>query len=146
MHASLLFWHTLWILLIAYVTLQIPYGMRFAAGGIAQIHRELEEAAAVSGAGLVQTFRRILLPLLGPVLIAGWLYVLVLAVRELAASIFLAGPGTQVLGTVTLTMWEEGGSYGAVSALGMIQIVPLLLIVVAMRWLETRFSRGAARG
>lgn len=135
---------TLWILLVAYVTMNVPYGMRFAAGGIAQIHRELEDAAAVAGADLLQTFRRVLWPLVAPALIAGWLYVFVLVVRELSASIFLVAPGTQVLGTATLTMWEGGGSYGAVAALGILQIVPLLLIVVLMRWVESRVSRLAA--
>jgi iron(III) transport system permease protein len=136
-------YNTIWILLIAYVTLYLPYGMRFASSGIAQIHRELEEAAAVSGAGLGQTFARILLPLLAPVLLAGWIYVFVLAVRELGASIFLVGPGTHVLGTISLTMWEEGGSYGAVAALGVIQIIPLVIIVAALRWLELRIQRRA---
>jgi iron(III) transport system permease protein len=135
---------TLWILLVAYVTMNVPYGMRFASGGIAQIHRELEDAAAVAGADLLQTFRRVLWPLVAPALIAGWLYVFVLVVRELAASIFLVAPGTQVLGTATLTMWEGGGSYGAVAALGILQIVPLLAIVVVMRWVESRVSRLAA--
>ena len=134
-------YNTIWILLVAYVTLYLPYGMRFASSGIAQIHRELEEMAAISGAGLVQTFRRVLLPLLAPVLLAGWIYVFVLAVRELGASIFLVGPGTHVLGTITLTMWEEGGSYGAVAALGVIQIIPLVLIVAALRVLELRIQR-----
>ena len=64
-------YNTIWILLVAYVTLYLPYGMRFAASGIAQIHRELEEMAAVSGAGLGQIFGRIMLPLLAPVLLAG---------------------------------------------------------------------------
>ena len=98
-------YNTIWILLVAYVTLYLPYGMRFASSGIAQIHRELEEMAAVSGAGLAQIFLRIMLPLLAPVLLAGWIYVFVLAVRELGASIFLVGPGTHVLGTISLTMW-----------------------------------------
>jgi hypothetical protein len=91
-------YNTIWILLVAYVTLYLPYGMRFASSGITQIHRELEEVAAVSGAGLGQIFARIMLPLLAPVLLAGWIYVFVLAVRELGASIFLVGPGTHVLG------------------------------------------------
>jgi ABC-type Fe3+ transport system permease subunit len=66
-------------------------------------------------------------------------------VRELGASIFLVGPGTHVLGTITLTMWEEGGSYGAVSALGVIQVIPLIIIVAGLRWLELRVQhRGAA--
>ena len=114
--------------------------MRFISGGLAQIHRELEEVASVAGAAPALIFGRVLLPLLAPVLVAAWLYVFVLAVRELAASIFLAGPGTQVLGTITLTMWEEGGGYGSVCAMGIVQIVPLIVIVVIMRWLEERVS------
>ena len=104
---------------------------------------EIEEVAAVSGAGLVQIFRRIMLPLLAPVLLAGWIYVFVLAVRELGASIFLVGPGTHVLGTISLTMWEEGGSYGAVAALAVIQIAPLIVIVAGLRWIELRIQRRA---
>jgi iron(III) transport system permease protein len=137
-------YNTIWILLIAYVTLYLPYGMRFASSGITQIHRELEEAAEVSGARLGQTFRRVLLPLILPFLLAAWIYVFVLAVRELGASVFLVGPGTHVLGTISLTMWEEGGSYGAVSALGVLQILPLIVIVAALRGLEMRVHRRSA--
>ena len=53
---------------------------------------------------------------------------------------FLVGPGTHVLGTISLTMWEEGGSYGAVCALGVIQILPLIFIVAALRMLEQRIN------
>ncbi len=134
-------YNTIWILLIAYITIYMPFGMRFATSGITQIHKELEEAAEVSGAGTIQMFIRILLPLLAPIIVAAWLYVFVLAVRELSASVFLVGPGTHVLGTISLTMWEEGGSYGAVCALGVIQILPLILIVAFLRWFERRVSR-----
>ncbi len=139
-------YNTIWILLVAYVTLSLPYGMRFASSGIAQIHRELEEAAEVSGASTVQVLGRVLLPLLLPFLLAAWIYVFVLSVRELGASIFLIGPGTNVLATISLTMWEEGGSYGAVAALGILQIVPLLLIVAGLRFLETRVHRRTRGG
>jgi iron(III) transport system permease protein len=122
------------------MTLYMPYGMRFASGGIAQIHRELEEAAQTSGAGQGQMFLRVLAPLLAPVALSAWIYIFVLAVRELAASIMLVGPGTHVLGSISLTMWEEGGSYGAVCALGIIQILPLILIVAVLRRLERRIS------
>lgn len=134
-------YNTIWILLIAYVTLYLPYGMRFASSGLTQIHWELEEAAEVSGARMGQIFLRVLLPLLAPFLFAGWIYIFVLSVRELGASVFLVGPGTHVLGTISLTMWEEGGSYGAVAALGVIQIIPLIVIVAGLRWLEMRVHR-----
>ena len=87
-----------------------------------------------------QMFRIVLIPLLSPIILAAWLYVFVLAVRELSASVFLVGPGTHVLGTISLTMWEEGGSYGAVCALGVIQILPLIFIVAALRMLEQRIN------
>jgi iron(III) transport system permease protein len=137
---------TIWILLIAYVTLCLPYGMRFASSGITQIHRELEEVAEVSGARTAQVLTRVLLPLLLPFLLAAWIYTFVLSVRELGASIFLIGPGTNVLATISLTMWEEGGSYGAVAALGMLQIAPLLVIVAGLRFLETRVHRRTRIG
>jgi iron(III) transport system permease protein len=139
-------YNTIWILLIAYVTLYLPYGMRFTSGGLTQIHKELEEVAEVSGARIRQIFMSILLPLLAPVLLAAWIYIFVLSVRELGASVFLVGPGTHVLGTISLTMWEEGGSYGAVSALGVIQIIPLIMIVAGLRWLEMRVQRRAEAG
>jgi iron(III) transport system permease protein len=139
-------YNTIWILLIAYVTMYLPYGMRFSSSGILQIHRELEEAAEVAGARLSHIFLRILLPLLAPVLMAAWIYVFVLAVRELGASVFLVGPGTHVLGTISLTMWEEGGSYGAVAALGVIQIIPLVVIVAGLRWFEMRVQLRAHAG
>jgi iron(III) transport system permease protein len=139
-------YNTIWILFVAYVTLCLPYGMRFASSGITQIHRELEEAASVSGASLGQIFLRVLLPLILPFLLAAWIYVFVLSVRELGASVFLVGPGTSVLGTVSLTMWEEGGSYGAVAALGVLQILPLLVIVAGLRWLEMRVQRRGQAG
>jgi iron(III) transport system permease protein len=134
-------YNTIWIILIAYVTLYLPYGMRFMSSGLTQIHKELEESAEVSGARTWQVFVSILLPLLAPVMLAAWIYIFVLAVRELGASVFLIGPGTHVLGTISLTMWEEGGSYGAVSALGVLQIVPLIVIVAGLRWLELRLQR-----
>ncbi|MGH6769363.1 MAG: ABC transporter permease [Xanthobacteraceae bacterium] len=134
-------YNTIWIILIAYVTLYMPYGMRFMSSGLTQIHKELEESAEVSGARTWQVFVLILLPLLAPVMLASWIYIFVLAVRELGASVFLIGPGTHVLGTISLTMWEEGGSYGAVSALGVLQIVPLIVIVAGLRWLELRLQR-----
>ena len=61
-------YNTIWILLIAYVTMYLPYGMRFMSSGLTQIHKELEEVAEVSGARIRQVFLRILLPLLLPVL------------------------------------------------------------------------------
>ena len=65
----------MWIMFIAYVTRFMPYGLRYNTTSMLQIHKELEESAAMSGASWGTTFRRIILPLLKPGLMAGWIYI-----------------------------------------------------------------------
>ncbi len=119
---------TLGILLIAYVTRFLPYGMRYSVSSIEQISGELEESAQVSGASWWQTFRRIVLPLMAPGIIAGWTYIFVISVRELSSSILLYSPGNEVVSIVTFELYENGDLTG-VSALGVVMVVSLVIIV-----------------
>src|SRR5205085_6230420 len=57
---------TMWIMLIAYVTRFMPYGLRYNTTSMLQIHKELEESAAMSGASRTTTFWRNILPVLKP--------------------------------------------------------------------------------
>ncbi len=128
---------TLWILLVAYITLYLPYGIRVSSATMVQIHKELEEASTASGASWAQTFFRIVLPLLLPGFLSGWIYVAIISLRELSASIFLVGQGTEVLSTVVFSLWD-GGSISSVAALGV--LMTLFLIVMALiveRWQRT---------
>ena len=83
---------TMWIMFIAYVTRFMPYGLRYNTTSMLQIHKELEESAAMSGASWFTTFRRIVLPLLKPGLVAGFIYVMIVSIRELSSSILLYSP------------------------------------------------------
>ncbi|MEK7334415.1 MAG: iron ABC transporter permease [Candidatus Binatota bacterium] len=125
---------TLWILLVAYVTLYLPYGIRVASATMVQIHRELEEASTASGASWAQTFFRIVLPLLLPGFLSGWIYVAIISLRELSASIFLVGQGTEVLSTVVFSLWD-GGSISSVAALGVLMTFFLIVLaLIVQRW------------
>jgi iron(III) transport system permease protein len=119
---------TLWILLIAYITRFMPYGMRYASTSMFQIGRELEESAQMSGAGWWNTFRRIVLPLLAPGFIAGWIYVLIVSFRELGSSVLLYSPGKEVL---SIAIWEQyrNGDLPQVAALGIMLIGGLIVLV-----------------
>jgi iron(III) transport system permease protein len=119
---------TLYILLIAYCTRYMPYGMRYAVTSMQQIAGELEESAQVSGASWWQTFRRVLLPLLSPGLLAGWIYILVVSVRELSSSILLYSPGNEVL---SILIWEQfqNGQFTELSALGVLMVLTLVVLV-----------------
>jgi iron(III) transport system permease protein len=130
---------TLWIMLIAYVTRFMPYGIRYSTTSMLQINQELEESAAMSGASWGTTFRRIILPLLQPGLIAGWIYILIVSIRELASSILLYSPGTEVVSVVIWELWENG-QYVELSALGVLLIVSLFALVALAQWVGRRFG------
>lgn len=119
---------TMWILFIAYSTKGMPYGMRYASASIYQLGVELEESAYVSGASWLQTFRRVVLPLLAPGLFAGWLYILMSSMRELSASLLLYSPGREVMAVLIWQLREEA-RMPALAALGIVMIILLLIIV-----------------
>jgi iron(III) transport system permease protein len=128
LRTSLPIYGTLWILFIAYFTRYMPYGMRYASTSMYQLGRELEESATMSGAGWWQTFRRIVLPLLFPGLLAGWIYILVVSLRELGSSILLYSPGKEVL---SIVIWEryQNGELPQLAALGILMVGGLVILV-----------------
>ncbi|GAA0999727.1 iron ABC transporter permease [Acrocarpospora macrocephala] len=119
---------TIFILLIAYVTRYMPYGMRYSVTSMQQIATELEESAQVSGASWWQTFRRVLLPLLAPGLLAGWIYILVVSFRELSSSILLYSPGNEVLSILIFEQYENG-QFTVLAALGVVMVLTLVVLV-----------------
>lgn len=121
---------TMWILFIAYFTRYMPYGMRYASTSMYQIAGELEESAQVSGATWWQQFRRVTLPLLMPGLVAGWIYIVMVSVRELSSSILLYSPGNEVLSIVIWEQWENG-QFTELAALGIVMIVLLIVLTSA---------------
>ena len=130
---------TIWIMFIAYITRFMPYGLRYNTTSMLQIHKELEESAQMSGASWATTFRRIILPLLKPGLVAGWIYVMIVSIRELSSSILLYSPGTEVVSIVIWELWENG-QYVELSALGVLFIIALFFLVMIAQWLGKKFG------
>jgi iron(III) transport system permease protein len=119
---------TLWIILIAYITRFLPYGMRYASAAMKSISPELEESAYVAGAGWLTTIRRILLPLTSPGMVAGFIYVLIVGFRELQSTILLYSPGKE---TVSVLVWEQyqDGGLSSVAAIGVLMVLVLCVFV-----------------
>jgi iron(III) transport system permease protein len=147
LRAPLPIYGTLWILLLAYVTQALPYGMRFGAAALAQVAADLEEAAQLSGADRWQRARRVVIPLVLPGLVAGWVYLAISAMRDLAASVVLTGPGTRVV-AVRIFEQYESGQFPEMAALAVVEllVVGLLAIVgiVALRRFAPRVARLGA--
>jgi len=134
---------TLWIIFIAYVTRFLPYGMRYNSTSMLQIHKELEEASAMSGASWSMTFRRVVLPLLQPGLLAGFIYVMIVSIRELSSAILLYSPGTEVVSIMIWELWQNG-QYVELSALGVMLIIALFCLVMLAQLLSRRFGIAQA--
>ncbi len=131
---------SLWIIAIAYVIRYMPYGMRYVYSGVLQLHKELEEAAGTSGAGAMTTLRRIVAPLLTPALVAGWLFIFLIANKELAIAVLLASPTSKVIAVAIFDQWVNGQG-GELAAFGLIWTV-LMTVIACVFFAQMR--RGAA--
>ncbi len=128
------------ILLVAYVAHFLPFGARAMAGAMRQLHPELEDAARVSGAGLLHTMRRVVLPLTRPTLAAVWTLVFVLALQEVSASILLYTARSTVLSVAMFDLWEAG----AVNGLAALGVMQLAITFLALSLLARVRQRGVA--
>ena len=124
---------TLWILMIGYITRFLPYGLRTMTSTIVQLHDDLQQASMVCGASFLTTFRRILLPLLRPGFIAGWILLASIYLREFSTSVFLYSPGSEPLGPLLYHFYVDG-NLGPMCSLAMVvSLVCMTLILVARK-------------
>jgi iron(III) transport system permease protein len=116
---------TLAIILIAYIARFFPFATRTVSAMLLAINPELEQSARASGATWLQTMRYVLMPLLMPAIVAAWLMLFVIFIRELGATILLYAQGTETISVVLVVLSER--SFGYVAALAVIQLVLLLM-------------------
>jgi iron(III) transport system permease protein len=132
---------SIWSICIAFIVSYIAYGTRAMNAAILQIHKDLEEAAHVSGAPHWRTMWRVFYPLMLPTFVGVWVWVMLHVVRSASLPLILyEGPENQVLAVIIWNMWDEG-EMQAVGAIGVIMILLLLLITVFVR----SFGFGSSR-
>jgi multiple sugar transport system permease protein len=136
------------ILILLYAAFYVSLGSWMMRSFVAQIPIELEEAAALDGASLWQILRLVILPLAAQGLVALTLFVVVFAWNEYVfAMIFTtssARTAPVVIGEMLST--AEGVQWGAVFAAATIQLVPVVLIVLALqRFLIAGLTAGAVK-
>ena len=130
---------TLLSIIIASMVRYLPYGMRYSYAGILQIHTELEEASAMSGARQSTTFIRIVMPLVAPAMLTCWLFVFLVSVKAVSIPILLAGPKSQVVAITLFDMWENGIT-NELAALGMSWTAFMTAISVLFYWLAKKYG------
>jgi iron(III) transport system permease protein len=133
---------TLWILLIAFLTINLPSAYQQLQAAFATIHPELEDASRILGATRLQSLRQITAPLLRTGVIATWCFIFIGVMRELSAAIVLFTSQTKVLSVLIYDL-NESGDLAAISVLGIAMLAITFAVVLAVNRIPM-FGGGAA--
>jgi len=120
---------TLWILLIAFITISLPAAYQQLQSAIRTVHPELEDAGRILGATRLQALRHVTAPLLRSGVIATWCFIFVGVIRELSAAIMLFTSQTKVVSVLIFDL-NESGDLGAIAVLGLMMLAITYAIVV----------------
>lgn len=123
---------SIWMMVMGLVVAYVAFGTRLMNSAIMQVHKELEQAAYVSGAGTMRTLFSITLPLLFPAFAAGWIWVAVHALRSFSIPLMLASRENEVFAVLLWEYWDEGTA-SLSSALGVLMILVLIPMTLLMR-------------
>ena len=119
---------TLWILLLAFLTLSLPAAYQQMQSAFRAIHPELEDASRILGATRLRALYEVTAPLLRTSVIATWCFVFVGTIRELSAAVMLFTSETKVISVLIFDL-NESGDLAAISVLGIIMLIVTFGIV-----------------
>jgi iron(III) transport system permease protein len=123
---------TIWLLMLAYITRFLPYGVRTVSGSLLQVHPEMEESAEVCGASRVRTFWVITLRLVLPGFFAGYLYLFIHYLRQLSIAVMLYTHKSTVL---SVLIWDfyQNGDMERICALALLMLGAIFLMIYAFQ-------------
>ncbi len=127
----LVLYGTLWILLVAFVTIALPAAYQQLQSAFRSVHTDLEDASRILGSTRLRTLRDITAPLLRTSVIATWCFIFVGVIRELSAAIMLFTSETKVISVLIFDL-NESGDLGAISVLGLIMLAITFAVVIAV--------------
>jgi iron(III) transport system permease protein len=129
---------TVWIVGLALITQYIAFASRTTNAAVTQIHKELEEAGAVSGASQLRLAWQITFPLIRPAAIAVWIWVAAHAVRAFSIPLMLASRESWPLSVMLWHLWDEEQNIPAAAALGVVLILMLTILTFLGRVVVAR--------
>ena len=137
-----------WIgVVIALVLIGMPFMVRTAQPALAEVQRDLEDAAEILGAGRFYTFRRIILPTVLPAMLTGFAMAFARGVGEYGSVIFIAGNlplKTEITPLLIVIRLDEFDVPGA-AALGFVMLVISFLGLLAINLLQSWGRRRMVR-
>jgi iron(III) transport system permease protein len=125
----LVLYGSLWILLIAFVTISLPAAYQQLQSAFRSVHTDLEDASRILGATRLQVLAQITAPLLRTSVIATWCFIFVGVMRELSAAIMLFTSETKVVSVLIFDL-NESGDLAAISVLGVFMLLVTFAVVI----------------
>ena len=136
---AVLLYGTIWILLVAYVTKDLPLGLKSVHSSFLQVHSELEESSRVCGASWLRQFATITLPLVKPGIVIGFVLTFASILREVGASILLYTQGNEVVAYVLFNLWENGENQTLASFIILTTLLTLAVVIVILKLGRLKF-------
>lgn len=135
-------------LIVANTFLNLPLAIILLAAGLRDIPKEIEEAASVDGAGVLRTLLGIVLPILGPTMVAVSVLVFIFSWNDyLFALVLSTSNATPVTLGAANFITSTGIRWGDISAASFLSTLPpLLFAIFAQRYLVSGLSAGAVKG
>lgn len=119
------------MVIVTYVVLFLPYTVQYVKSSLGQIDDSLMQAGSVFSGNYIYIFRKIILPLIIPGILAGWAMTFTISIRELVASLLVLPPSVETSATFIFAQFEQGevsiGMAMAVVSVGLTTICLLLL-------------------
>ena len=130
-------------IVVALVFVGLPFVVRVVQPVLAEVERELEEAAATLGAGRWHTVSRVVLPALWPAVLAGFGLAFARGVGEYGSVIFIAGnlPGMTEIAPLLITFRLDEYDYASATAIALAMLLLSLAVLLAINTLQSRLSR-----
>ena len=113
---------TLASLLIAYIVVGLSYGLRIIQATLLQVSPELEESARATGASIGRTWMDVVIPIVRPGLVGAWALIMIVFIREYSTGVYLMGAGTEVIGTLMVSLLTSG-AMDQIAVLAFISII-----------------------
>jgi iron(III) transport system permease protein len=122
---------TIWILFIAYITIELPAAYQQLQSAFRSVHPELEEASRMLGATRLRALKDVTAPLLRTSVLATWCFIFVSTIRELSAAVMLFTSETKVVSVLIFDL-KESGDLGAISVLGLSMLILTFAVVIGV--------------
>jgi iron(III) transport system permease protein len=133
---------SIWVLVMAHIVAHLPFTTRVLSAALLQQHKELEEAARVTGATTLRAVRTVTLPLLFPALLNGWLWAFSATLRDFTFAIFLMTGRNMVLPSAMWVLWNVPDISGT-AALGTLYMCGFFFVTMAARYFDKRQRKKA---